>query len=480
MNKAKKNIWIFVIVIVLILTSIIIFNKVKGNDYQTITVERKNLEKITEISGKVVPAQEIDLSFENRGKITSLYKSSGQSVRAGELIAEIDASEVSGEINEALANLRSESAKLNELSGNGSGISKIDVSKNNLIKTLSKAYVDTDETIRNKIDPFFERPDSRFPEFSMTLSNYFVRKDLNEKRVEIEKLLQSWKDSISTLNINNFNYAIVNQSISNLKEVESFISIITDNAYDFQPVGDVTKAQIDAFLANVGQGRSTISSDMVEINTAVSNLRNIESEVPVQSAKIENYQATVSRLESKIGKYVLIAPFDGIITSKYVEVGEIVEGGESVFSVISNLPLQVETYVPEINIIGINVGDKVKISFDAFGSEKLFEGVVSEVEPKETIKDGIVTYKVIVDLLVENPDLKPGMSANLKIVKEVIESQIITPTYVVFKENDLSFVNLLQGDKLVKTQIEIIDNDNRGNYSVSGISEGDLVVIPIE
>jgi multidrug resistance efflux pump len=480
MKKTKKGVWIVVIFVVLIIVSIISFNKFNRNDYQTVKAELKNLEKITEISGKVVPAQEIDLSFENRGKITTLYKSSGQSVRAGELIAEIDSSDLSGEINEALANLRSESAKLSEISGNGSGISKIDVSKNNLIKTLNKAYINADDTIRNKVDPFFERPNSRFPEFSMTLSNYFVRMDLNEKRYLIEQLLQSWKESAVNLNLSNFNYSKVDESIKNLKEIEVFISIITDNAYDFQPVGDVTKAQIDAFLANVGQGRSTIASNIVEINTAVSNLRNIESEVPVQSARIDNYQATVSRLESKIGKYVLIAPFDGIITSKYVEVGEIVEGGESIFSVISNLPLQVETFVPEINIIGVNVGDNVKISFDAFGGSKTFEGVVSEVEPKETIKDGIVTYKVIVDLLVENPDLKPGMSANLKIVKDVIESQIVIPTYVVFKENDLSFVNLLQADKLVKTKIEIIDNDNRGNYSVSGIQESDLLVIPIE
>jgi threonyl-tRNA synthetase len=68
------------------------------------------------------------------------------------------------------------------------------------------------------------------------------------------------------------------------------------------------------------------------------------------------------------------------------------------FKLISNLPLEIEAYVPEVSVVGIDVSDYTKIKFDAVSSDTGFDAVVSEVDPKETIKDGVTTYKIQVVL----------------------------------------------------------------------------------
>ncbi len=477
--KIPKNkiLWTVVIIAILIVFVFIII-KLKNGDYNFVSPTLGDLTKSVQISGKVVAGEEVDLSFPVSGDVIAVYKNVGDRVSAGEILARLDSSEADHEVEEARFDLESAKSRLDEISGSDLS-SEIALKKDGLIKILKKAYVNADGIIKNQVDLFFESPNSRFPDFSVVLGGYFVRQEINDSRYDLNKLFESWKDEIDNLDTNNVNYQSAYNTASNLEKVEEFLSKIASGAYNFEPAGDITQSQIDAYLANIATGRTTIASLIVEVNTALDNLRDVEAEIPVQNASISNLQATVSRLEAKKSKYILRAPFNGVITKRDVEIGKIADTNSTLFSMISNSPYEIEVYIPEINIVGVDINDKVKLKFDALGDDVVIDAIVSKIDPKATIKDGVVTYKTLIDLIEPNSNLRPGMSSDVEIIKDIILNQVILPSYVIQKDKEKNFVEVKRVEKIKRIEIQILDKDNRGNVSVSGdLMTEDKVVIP--
>jgi len=478
MSKLKRNIWVILLLVIILGAIFYYFSVYNKDNYETIDVVVSSIIKTVEISGKVVPGEEVNLSFSAPGAVTVIYKDVGDAVSVGTVLAKIDSSEISGEISEAVANLESIESRLNEISG-GFNSSEIAFKKNSLIETLNKSFVSADGIIRNQVDTFFESPLSRFPNFDISLGNYFVRKNLGETRYNLESLLKKWKTEADSLTISNVNYQNAYNTVTYLNEVEKLLSIIAKSAYDFSPSGDTTQSQIDAYLSMVSSGRNTISSLVLEVNTSLDALRSIEAEVPVQNAKISSSEATVARLQSKISKYVLISPFEGIVTENNLKVGKYMSTSDIAFTLISNSPLEIETYIPEVNIVGVDVGDTAILKFDALGEDVRIDAVITHVDPKETIKDGVVTYRTKINLKTPNVDLRPGMSTDIEIIKETTENQIIIPSYVIQKDGDKEYVEILIGENVERRDVVVMDKDGRGSVSISsGLNVRDKIVIP--
>jgi multidrug resistance efflux pump len=128
---------------------------------------------------------------------------------------------------------------------------------------------------------------------------------------------------------------------------------------------------------------SLVSSNLADIkldyNTEYSkwenffNSINIESNLPdfptIKSAKEKNYIISRSILaeylsiksdEEKLSKYTVYAPFDGIITKSYSDVGRNVNPGSPVVDFIRKGKMEIELTVNTSEINFINIGDKVK------------------------------------------------------------------------------------------------------------------------
>ncbi len=235
-----------------------------------------------------------------------------------------------------------------------------------------------------------------------------------------------------------------------------------------------TRAQIDAYISTISQARSTIAGLMIEINQSTDALRNIINDIPVQEASIENARAALSKNNATVDKYVLRAPFDGVITEKNIEVGETAKVGETAISIMSEGNLELETYVPEVRIAGIEVGNTAKVKMDAFGEDEIFEAVVTHVDPRETEKEGITTYKTSLNFIEVNKYMRSGMTAEIEIEKERIGSVIMIPTYLITDGK----VTVQNGSEVSEKEVKIGDKDGKGNVLVEGLSEGDTLVIP--
>ncbi|MDZ4760802.1 MAG: efflux RND transporter periplasmic adaptor subunit [Alphaproteobacteria bacterium] len=147
------------------------------------------------------------------------------------------------------------------------------------------------------------------------------------------------------------------------------------------------------------------------------------NEVALQSAQagLEQSKAALQEAELKLERTKILSPIDGVIINREVNIGQTVQSSMSVakfFTIAADLSkIQIETAVVESDIGGIDVGDAVSFTVDAFAGER-FGGVVEQVRPLGVEQANVVTYTVVVSAQNATGKLMPGMTANVEITAD--------------------------------------------------------------
>jgi multidrug resistance efflux pump len=172
---------------------------------------------------------------------------------------------------------------------------------------------------------------------------------------------------------------------------------------------------LSEYRATVTSAKSAIDSVIGEIVAVKEKLQGINSDVPVQEAKIVAASANIDKYQAQRNDYTIIAPFDGVVVDVPAISGEIVSANQNVVSLISNSSVGVEVFIPEVHVKDLNVGDPAKVRFDAFGDELILGATVVYVEERGVVRDGIVTYKTKLEFSVAPESVRSGMTASIEI-----------------------------------------------------------------
>lgn len=481
--KLKTKIVLAAVAIVVVGAGFFLSRLYQNGQRQFYTVIGGDFVEIAEVSGRVIPGQEIDLSFGVSGKISSIRARTGDTVNRGDVLATLDLAEIESEISESLANLQSAKAKLSEISGDDDLLqNQLDSINTSLVSTLKKSYITADDVVRNSVDTFIADPDTRTPEFDVALSNYFLRKEIENQRFVVKNNLDNLMVHVFDLTPTNVSITDAGVTIDSLHEVEKLLALISSGTDDFEENSNKSQSQIDAYISGISQARTAVAGLVVDINNATENVRDVLAEVPILRASINSSTATVNRLNAKKENYIITAPFGGVVTDDFVEVGQVVGIGEVVFSMISNQALQIESFVPEVNIAGVEVGDDANLVFDAFDEGDITRAFVSHVDPRETIKDGITTYRILLDLYEFDTSILSGMSVEIEIIKDMIPNKIVVPRYLIQTSTvGKNFVEVTRNgdDTIEKLDVKLGRRDGSGNVIIEeGLSVGDKVVVP--
>lgn len=162
-------------------------------------------------------------------------------------------------------------------------------------------------------------------------------------------------------------------------------------------------------------------------------------------ARIAEIEASLRSIERRIAKAEIRSPLSGIVLKVDVEEGDFVSSGTSASGgtspvVVADLStMQIDVPVNEVDIPRVKVGQKVRITLDAFPG-KVFEGEVVSIAYQGKTTENVVTYDTTVYL--PNPDnlLRAGMTANVEIIVEERESALLVPASAVREEGGEAFV----------------------------------------
>jgi HlyD family secretion protein len=150
-------------------------------------------------------------------------------------------------------------------------------------------------------------------------------------------------------------------------------------------------------------------------------------------------QARVAAAKATLEMSHISAPFSGTITAVEVMPGDQVGPGTPGFNLDDLGRLLVDVEISEVDINSIAVGQPVLLDFDAI-LDKTYTGEVTETSPIGTPVQGVVNFKVTVELLDVDEAVKPGMTAAVNVIVNRIDDVKLVPNRA---------IRILDGNRVV-------------------------------
>lgn len=260
------------------------------------------------------------------------------------------------------------------------------------------------------------------------------------------------------------------------------------------------QAEYDRAVVNSIQDvnkKRDVEQAMAEVARSKAGLRDVEA---LQQARNET-SFNVARLSSvlsdsqrQLRETRIIAPVDGIIAKRYLEIGDLVTGlsgfsqGTAIFRIEDRNAMRVRLEINEIDTARLKVGMAATVTVDAL-PEKTFSGEVKRIAPASTSltattataasSDSVVKYQVEVWLNNIDDALRSGMSA--KCSMEVLRKDKVLrlPVEYIGKDKDGSFVMVKGKDgKATRTSVQVGASSGAYTEILSGVTEGTQVDRP--
>jgi len=216
-----------------------------------------------------------------------------------------------------------------------------------------------------------------------------------------------------------------------------------------------TQAGLDALFAQRESDKFTREQANRDLERTKKNFAaHIESEMNLQKAqlgldsavanekaderRIEQARANLLANKDSLKKTTITSPIDGVVTAKPVEQGEnaivgTMNNAGTVLLTVSDMSVvEGEMEIDETDIPQVKIGQKAKLTFDAY-PEKKFDGVVTEIGGSPITKSALGTdssaVNFIVKVQVENPpaNIRPGFSVSGKIETDRRSSALAIP-----------------------------------------------------
>ena len=227
---------------------------------------------------------------------------------------------------------------------------------------------------------------------------------------------------------------------------------------------DATLAQSELDRAQQLVARGFISKSDIETKTATRDAA--AARVKVAQAQLAQQQATNGRLDIR-------APAAGLVLTRQVEPGQIVNSGSGMlFRVATDGLLEMRAALSEADLATVHVGARATVT--PVGSTDSFQGVVWQVSPviDPTTRQGIARVQ-----LTYNPSLRPGGFAAATIVSGANVAPLL-PDSVLQSDDKGNFVYVVgPGDKVERRNVKIGQVSDAGVTILGGLTGSERVVL---
>ncbi len=193
------------------------------------------------------------------------------------------------------------------------------------------------------------------------------------------------------------------------------------------------------------------------------------------------YETSMVDYEKKNLEYTyntITSPIAGIVVSRVIEVGNVVQKNQKVFTVANFNPLLARIHVPEKDLPRIKEGQPALITIESLPGLQ-FNGRVKMISPVVDPESG--TIKVTVEIeYTEGSPLRPGMFASVYTITERHADALIIPKKALLFESEGTEVFVVKKlppeTKAYKTKVKLGFSEGNEVEVVSGLNEDDIVI----
>ncbi|MCE9559521.1 MAG: efflux RND transporter periplasmic adaptor subunit [Armatimonadetes bacterium] len=416
--------------------------------------ESRDLAEVLDITGQIASGDDTQVSAKLGGRLTVVYVRDGDTVRAGQVVAEQETTEGNIRLRQALAGLRGATSQLQQAMNEATvGPRRTSSSVRAAQAQLNQAKASLARTVKG------DRPEQRLQ----------IKAQVDAAKVAMEnarKTLERYR-------------ALFAEGAVSKQEVEQFETAYANALANYQNTLELQRIQ------QSGARSEDITVAQQQVRAAEEALRNAQAaqqldpqlQMRVESARsnVASAEEAVSLARQGLTDTSIRSPFSGQISGKPLQAGTVVAPGTPIARVIGQDGIYFEGEVPETKLSKVTIGSPVSIKLDAFPNQK-FPGQVKSFNPIGSSVGRV--FKVKIQLMTPNPAIKPGMFALGQIETRVIPGALTLPRSAIMADGQESYVMVADGAKAKKVTvkkgiqqsdlIEVIGLDPNADVIVSG------------
>jgi membrane fusion protein (multidrug efflux system) len=190
--------------------------------------------------------------------------------------------------------------------------------------------------------------------------------------------------------------------------------------------------------------------------------------------ELDALKAGYDRAKLELSYTELRAPIDGVVSQRFIKVGNTLSANAKTFHVVTLKPLIIYLHAPEKEYRRIHAGQTAMIEVDALKDQR-FPAVVSRVSP--TIDPASGTFKITIEVDDPSHNLKPGMFGRVHIVYEIHENALMVPREALVIDGDEEAVFVIVDGKAERRLLTTgISRDGQVEV-LGGLSDDDRFVL---
>ncbi|HEY9776805.1 MAG TPA: efflux RND transporter periplasmic adaptor subunit [Planktothrix sp.] len=446
-SRLRKPILIAIILIVIGLIAFGIWSFIKPksgiSDRNVATVERGSIDVRIVATGTIRPLNEVKVSPKSTGLIKKLYVKQGDYVQEGQVLAQMDASNLAGQL---------EGAKGSYL-----------MAKDNYAKLSSG-----------------NRPQEiAIAQYQERRATDIVRQ-AEQNIIRLKAQVESQEQQL-----------IRDEQMAKRQAYLDDQGAISDqDSLNAQTQAKVTLANLTAARRELTQAEATLAQNKAEEAAAaeqheLSRIGNRKEDISSAEHAVLQAKGQLDTLESNFNDMTIKAPFAGVITQKYADTGAIVTPTTSAATTSATSSsivalagaLEVVAEVAETDIGKIQLGQDVEIIPNAF-PEKSFHGKVTQIAPEAVVTQNVTTFEVHSSIEDDRHHrLLSGMNVSARFVAGQLNNVILVPTVCIMSRHGKTGVLLAQPDGTPKfKQVKTGPTVGTKTAVLHGLDDGDKVL----
>ncbi len=434
--------------------------------YETVRVERATIASTVNATGNIEPDAETSLTFRAPGQVQAVYVVAGQAVAAGDLLAELDTSDLVLAIAQANVTLEINQAQLAKLvepptlSDLVSAQAAVEVAQTG-VAGADAALVSAQAAYRNLLAG---------PTEAQRVVN---QAEVMQAEAGVKTAQQAFDEIKAFPNAGSLPQSTELERATITLEVARAQAALTDEP--------PTEAEQAAALNQIAQAQVSLRQAQSNLITAQDNLQTLldgpdAQDIRIAQAQVRQAQLNVLQAEQNHANARLVAPADGIVSSVSVHAGEqAVTGAPAV--ILTNLDrLKLVVLVDEIDVREIALGQSVTVRVDALPNTDI-TGVVSEIAPTASDVGGVIAYAVTIVPNGDDAPLRAGMSATAIITTAQVDDVLMVPNRYIQLDRDSgrAYVYRMVDGVPVLQEVELGLRNERASQVLAGLTDGDEV-----
>jgi len=234
-------------------------------------------------------------------------------------------------------------------------------------------------------------------------------------------------------------------------------------------VGGVSHQQLDASEQQVADAKASFDALANQMNTG-----SVPAVVESALAAAAKAQHSVSAVEKQRNDLVLYAPRSGVIVYRQVEVGNMVQQGQKLLSIVDNSNIYVDCQVSEQDLAALTVGLNVDVQIESLG--RTFPGKIIYISPASDPQS--LSFSLRVALINPDPAVRSGMFAKAVINAVLRPNALVVPKDAVLEKNGKIYVFVIGPQNTVEERtVQVGATGDQSVEILNGLKDGEQIAV---